>query len=37
MAALASLSLTPRKDAPAKPYQKGDGASLMIADFVASK
>jgi hypothetical protein len=25
------------KEAPAKPYQKGDGASLMIADFVSSK
>jgi hypothetical protein len=25
------------KDAPAKPYAKGEGASLMIADFVSSK
>ncbi|KAJ7431085.1 hypothetical protein B0H11DRAFT_2388439 [Mycena galericulata] len=25
------------KDAPAKPYSKGEGASLMIADFVSSK
>jgi len=24
------------KDAPAKPYKKGDGASLMIADFVSA-
>ncbi|KAJ7079849.1 hypothetical protein C8R44DRAFT_653990 [Mycena epipterygia] len=25
------------KDAPAKPYAKGEGASLMVADFVSSK
>lgn len=25
------------KDAPAKPYAKGEGASLMIADFVSAK
>ncbi|KAJ8473629.1 hypothetical protein ONZ45_g16225 [Pleurotus djamor] len=25
------------KEAPAKPYAKGEGASLMIADFVSSK
>jgi hypothetical protein len=24
------------KDAPAKPYQKGDGHSLMIADFMSA-
>src|SRR6266446_2386202 len=24
------------KDAPAKPYKKGEGASLMIADFVSA-
>ena len=25
------------KDAPAKPYAKGEGASLMVADFVSAK
>ncbi|KAJ7132033.1 hypothetical protein C8R44DRAFT_612585, partial [Mycena epipterygia] len=25
------------KDAPAKPYAKGEGASLMVADFVSSR
>ncbi|KAJ7163446.1 hypothetical protein C8R43DRAFT_1086346 [Mycena crocata] len=27
----------PRPNAPAKPYAKGEGASLMVADFVSSK
>ncbi|KAJ7091775.1 hypothetical protein C8R44DRAFT_647193 [Mycena epipterygia] len=26
-----------RKDAPAKPYAKGEGASLIVVDFVSSK